>query len=466
MSSPRRLRPDARAGRRRPIGGRPWRATPALATCARCFEGVVPAVLATASATGVPNVTYLSKVHLVDDERIALSNQFFSKTVRNLAENPRASLLLVDPTRYDEYRLDARLRAHRAAGPGVRAPAGRRRRDRRLHRHAGGVPAPGRRHLPGASTSSRCRSSRPTSRAAPSRRPTAPARPTPALGELCARLSRCGDLDTLVRVTRRRPRRAARLRALAAAAARRGRPSACFTIASHGYEAEGVGSEVAVGEGVIGMAAGAVPPDAGRQPRPDGEVRPHASALVRGAGRDRPGRRDARCPGWPTPEQPLAVPAHGARPARRRAVRRERARRRVHRRRRARRSRSSLAASPAPIEIDAPERRGPSRRRRPRAPTAPAARRPAAGPRTCASSPSTAARSSTATTSSRAWPAGSCGRCSRHHERRRTHRVHQPRGAPRPDARAARLPRQLREPADPAQAPPRRAGRPDPHRRS
>src|SRR5687767_4790791 len=79
--------------------------TIALRDLRDCFEGGVPAVISTASADGTPNVTYLSRVRLVDDQRVALSNQFFSKTARNLAENPRASLLVVDATTFDEYRL-------------------------------------------------------------------------------------------------------------------------------------------------------------------------------------------------------------------------------------------------------------------------------------------------------------------------------------------------------------------------
>ena len=71
----------------------------------RCFEGAIPAVLSTASADGTPNVTYISKAHRVDDERVALSNQFMSKTARNLAVNPRASLLLIEPRTHDEFRL-------------------------------------------------------------------------------------------------------------------------------------------------------------------------------------------------------------------------------------------------------------------------------------------------------------------------------------------------------------------------
>ena len=77
----------------------------ALSAIAACFEGLIPAEIATASADGVPNVTHLSRVHMVDDERVALSNQFFSKTTRNLAENPRACVVVVNPIAYDSYRM-------------------------------------------------------------------------------------------------------------------------------------------------------------------------------------------------------------------------------------------------------------------------------------------------------------------------------------------------------------------------
>jgi adenylate cyclase len=76
-----------------------------LADIDRCFGGAIPAVMATASPEGVANVTYISRAHAVDTERVALSNQFVSKTSRNLAGNPRASLLLMDPLTHDEYRL-------------------------------------------------------------------------------------------------------------------------------------------------------------------------------------------------------------------------------------------------------------------------------------------------------------------------------------------------------------------------
>lgn len=88
-----------------------------LSDIAACFEGLIPAEIATASAEGEPNVTHLSRVHMLDDERVVLSNQFFSKTTRNLAENPTACVVVIDPTTYDSYRLLVQYERTERRGP-------------------------------------------------------------------------------------------------------------------------------------------------------------------------------------------------------------------------------------------------------------------------------------------------------------------------------------------------------------
>ena len=40
---------------------------------ARCFQGVVPSLVATSDKSGMPNVTYVSQVYLIDDTHVALS---------------------------------------------------------------------------------------------------------------------------------------------------------------------------------------------------------------------------------------------------------------------------------------------------------------------------------------------------------------------------------------------------------
>lgn len=219
-----------------------------------CFEGAVPAVIATASADGVPNITYLSRVRMVDRERVALSNQFFSKTARNLAENPRASVLVIDPCTFDQYRVTLLYERTERSGPTFD----------RLRDDVDTVAA-----LHGlqdvfclrAADIYRVISIEKTVQRAPVPEQAGwkgPAGPDPATGprlaELSARLSRCGDLNTLVEVT---------LDGLAELLGYQHtmlllvdeHGQRLYTIASHGYDEEGVGSEVVLGEGIVGMAA-------------------------------------------------------------------------------------------------------------------------------------------------------------------------------------------------------------------
>jgi len=88
-----------------------------LSEISNCFEGIIPATIATASVDGTPNVTQLSRVFMVDDDHVALSNQFFSKTMRNLAENPRASVVVIDPLEGGSYRLTLDYERREMRGP-------------------------------------------------------------------------------------------------------------------------------------------------------------------------------------------------------------------------------------------------------------------------------------------------------------------------------------------------------------
>lgn len=82
-----------------------------------CLEGVIPSIIATSSASGTPNVSYLSHVDLVDEQHVALSNQFFGKTAQNLRENPHACIIIVDAHSGRQVRLAATWLRDEAEGP-------------------------------------------------------------------------------------------------------------------------------------------------------------------------------------------------------------------------------------------------------------------------------------------------------------------------------------------------------------
>jgi adenylate cyclase len=88
-----------------------------LGSIRAAFQGVIPSPVATASADGEPHSTYLSIVWYVDEERIALSNQFMNTTARNMRENPHVVVRVVDPRTMEEYEITAERLHSEASGP-------------------------------------------------------------------------------------------------------------------------------------------------------------------------------------------------------------------------------------------------------------------------------------------------------------------------------------------------------------
>jgi adenylate cyclase len=88
-----------------------------IPTLRRCFEGAIPATIATCSRDGTPNVSYVSEVHYVDRQHVALSFQFFSKTRQNVLENPRATVLVIHPDTGAQYKLAVRYLRTEESGP-------------------------------------------------------------------------------------------------------------------------------------------------------------------------------------------------------------------------------------------------------------------------------------------------------------------------------------------------------------
>jgi hypothetical protein len=77
----------------------------------------VPALMVTCSADGVPNATVISQIYYVDAHHAALSFQFFSKTIRNVRENPRAWVGLVDYAGGGDWVLELEFVRSETSGP-------------------------------------------------------------------------------------------------------------------------------------------------------------------------------------------------------------------------------------------------------------------------------------------------------------------------------------------------------------
>lgn len=218
----------------------------ALESIALCFEGIIPSSICTCSSDGMPNITNLSVVHRIDGRHVGLSYQFFNKTRTNIGQNPFVQVVVVSPANLRQYRLE--LRYERTETEGLIFEKMNTRLDavasqtgmshifklrgvdvfevldcRPINAEAGGEALPRVDFLP-------------------------------QVDEFTARLAACSGLESVINVS---------LDSLFSLfgydhsflMVPDGDSKRLFTLGSRGFGMSGVGSEVWIGEGILGVAA-------------------------------------------------------------------------------------------------------------------------------------------------------------------------------------------------------------------
>ena len=70
------------------------------------MQGIIPSAVVTVDQEGIPNISYVSQIYYVDDLHVALSHQFLNKTIRNIKGNTKASVSILSPEDFTQWRLD------------------------------------------------------------------------------------------------------------------------------------------------------------------------------------------------------------------------------------------------------------------------------------------------------------------------------------------------------------------------
>lgn len=80
------------------------------------LQGALPNVLATVDESGIPNISYISQVFYVDDNHVALSNQFFNKSMRNINSNGIATVNIMRPDNLKSWYLELKYQESKTDG--------------------------------------------------------------------------------------------------------------------------------------------------------------------------------------------------------------------------------------------------------------------------------------------------------------------------------------------------------------
>jgi adenylate cyclase len=212
-----------------------------------CFQGIVPSMVSTASPEGVPNITELSIVYRVDDHHVALSRQFFNKTIANLQANPNAEVTVVEAHTGRQFRLSMRYERTETEGPLF---------DRMSARLEAVASQCGMSKVFKLTAADICRVT--ACGAVPVDHEIPPADRPPldlaAVDEISQRITSAATVDELLTKSLEiLDHEFGYEHGFIMLVDETGK--SLYTVASHGYEDSGAGSEVRIGEGVLGVAA-------------------------------------------------------------------------------------------------------------------------------------------------------------------------------------------------------------------
>jgi len=269
-----------------------------------CLDGVIPGVVSTCAPDGTPNVAYMSQGQYLDDQHLALSYQFFNRTHQNLLANPRVTLGLIHPQTAQQYRVHLTYQRTETEGPIFESMKAK------LAGIASHTGMSGVFRLLGSDIYR-------IERAEVVPGSTLPA-PPPAVDPLLAlrtcmeRLPLSPDAESLLDALLDGLQAHFAIEQALVMMLDPGRDR-LYTVASRGYATSGVGSELPVGDGVIGVAAREQVPI-----RISHVTSEYAYGLAMREGAERQGLGDRLeteipFPGLAAPGSQLAVPIPGAR---------------------------------------------------------------------------------------------------------------------------------------------------------
>ena len=218
---------------------------PSIDSFRDCFDGVIPGMITTVGEDGMPNLAYVSQAQFIDEAHLALTFQFFNSTRKNILAHPYARLALAHPFTAAQYRLAIQYLHTETKGPLF---ANMKAKLSSIASHTG---MSGVFHLKGVDIYRILSVEQVPGKTLPG----LPRRNLLAsLRQATTMLHGCADLGQLFEAAldalmRHFGIEHAMILMLDQPARR------LYTVASRGYDSSGVGSEIALGAGVIGVAA-------------------------------------------------------------------------------------------------------------------------------------------------------------------------------------------------------------------